>query len=90
MDSTLASVEFTLQPAGMAPVRVNLRRAGTRWVARVTGGQVALAVGATARAALVAAVAPLGDRQVRALLADIGKLQPSIAVMEIEAPAQPA
>lgn len=82
MDSTQTVVDFTLQPAGMAPVRVLLRRAGTRWIARVDDGVVT--VGGSARVALIAALEPLGQRRVTVLLADLGLLEPSLAVMEIE------
>ncbi len=88
MDSDKATVEFTLRPAGLAPVQVHLRRAGTRWFARVAGVSVTLAVGATARQALTVAFEPLGEGAVGGLLTDLGLLGPSIAVMEIEAAAQ--
>lgn len=76
MERSERSVEFRLD--GL-PVRMT--HAGERWVARV-GHSVA--VGRTARLALTAALEPVGEASTRALLADLGLLEPSIAVAEIE------
>jgi hypothetical protein len=69
-------VEFQLDG-----LQVRLTLAGERWVARV-GHSVA--VGRSARQALTVALEPLGTASIRALLADLGLLEPSIAVVEIE------
>lgn len=77
-------IEFTLQPPGCAPVAVRMRRYLDRWVAELRGTSQPPAIGLTAREALTAALAPLGDGQVRLLLADLGLLEPSVAVARIE------
>ncbi len=70
------SIDFTL--GGLA---VRLARSGDRWVARA--GE-SVAVGRSARLALTAALEPLGQASVRALLADLILLGPSIQVMEVD------
>ena len=79
-----AIVEFTLRPHGGAPVNVRLRRYLDRWLAELVGEPEPVAIGLTAREALTTALLPLGDRQVRLLLADLGLLEPSLAVAAIE------
>ena len=71
------SVAFTL---GGLPVRLTL--AGERWVAHV--GE-SVAVGCTARQALSVALEPVGEARIRALLADLALLGPSVAVHQLEA-----
>ena len=83
MDAT-SEIEFTLTPAGRAPVAVRLRRRHERWLAEVSGSAFAAALGSTAREALTAAFQPLGDAATRLLLADLGLLAPSIAVLELD------
>jgi hypothetical protein len=87
METSAPSVEFTLTPLGSAPVTVRLRRRAERWLAEVSGSAFAAGLGISAREALTAALEPLGDKTTRLLLADIGLIEPSIAVMEIEAQA---
>jgi hypothetical protein len=70
------TVEFELD--GL-PVRLTI--AGERWVARVGHS---IAVGGSAGQALSTALHVLGKASERALLADLGLLEPSIAVAEIE------
>ena len=82
MSSNRDSVTFTL--GGLA---VRLTLAGERWVAHV--GE-SVAVGRTARQAFAAALGPVSDARIRALLADLALLGPSIEVARIEAPVQPA
>ncbi len=77
MERNDRTVEFQLDG-----LQVRLTLAGERWVARV-GHSVA--VGRSARQALTVALEPLGTASIRALLADLGLLEPSIAVAEIEA-----
>ena len=77
MSTNRKSVAFTL---GGFPVRLIL--VGERWVAHV--GE-SVAVGRTARQAFAAALEPVSEASVRALLADLALLQPSIEVAEIEA-----
>ena len=76
------SVAFTL---GGLPVRLVL--AGERWVAHV--GE-SVAVGRTARQAFTAALEPVGEARIRALLADLALLGPSVEVAELEAAARTA
>lgn len=83
MDAT-SEIEFTLAPAGRSPVTVRLRHRHERWLAEVSGSAFAAALGSTAREALTAAFQPLGDAATRLLLADLGLLAPSIAVLEME------
>lgn len=82
MERSEKSVEFELD--GL-PVRLTM--AGERWVARV-GHSVA--VGGSAGQALSAALDLLGKASIRALLADLGLLEPSIAIAEIERAAHSA
>ncbi len=82
MERSEKSVEFQLD--GL-PVRMT--HTGERWVARV-GHSVA--VGSSARVALLAALELLGKANIRALFADLGLLEPSIAVAEIERAARGA
>ena len=76
------SVEFTL---GGHAVRLSL--AGDRWVARV---DESVAIAGSARLALTAALEPLSTTPLKVLLADLGLLEPSIAVLELEHAAQGA
>lgn len=75
MERSERSVDFTLNGCS-----VRLTLVGERWVARVDDS---VAVGGTARQALVAALEPLGTASIRALLADLGLLVPSLAVAQI-------
>ena len=90
MESAASVIDFTLRAASGAPVRVRLRRMASRWLAEVSGPVSTAGLGASARQALTAALQPLGDGATRLLLADLGLLEPSIAVLEIEAAAEPA
>ncbi len=76
MERSERSVEFTLNGCS-----VRLTAVGERWIARV--GETT-AVGAIARHALMAALEMSGTASMRALLADLGLLAPSLAVVEIE------
>ena len=82
VSSNRESVTFTL---GGLSVRLTL--AGERWVAHV--GE-SVAVGRTARQAFTAALGPVSDARIRALLADLALLAPSIEVARIEASSQMA
>jgi len=68
--------EFTL---GGLPVR--LAQVGDRWVARV--GE-SVAVGSGARQVLTVALEPFGAARMRALLADLVLLGPSLEVAAVE------
>ena len=61
--------------------------AGERWVAHV--GE-SVAVGRTARQAFTAALGPVSDARIRALLADLALLEPSVEIARIEAAMQTA
>ena len=76
MERNERSVEFQLDG-----LQVRLTLAGERWVARV-GHSVA--IGLSARQALAVALEPLGTASMRALLADLGLFEPSLAVLQIE------
>jgi len=79
MKTLALDLQVTLHGPPPAPaVEIRLRRVGERWVAQAAG--VHVAVGATARQALTAAIRPLGESASRALLADLALLQPSLAV----------
>lgn len=84
MNEREATIEFTLGPLGDTPVRVGLRRYLDRWVAELVGAGHPLAIGRTAREALTTALAPMGDATAKVLLADLGLLEPSVAVARIE------
>lgn len=79
-----STIEFTLRPPGHGPVSIRLRRYLDRWVAEQVGVGRPLAIGLTAREALTAALSPLGESQVRMLLADLGLLEPSVNVIRLE------
>ena len=82
---TPGSIRFTLSPAGLGySVVLELRRAGPRWVARLQGAG-AVGMGSSPRAAVSAALAPLGRPVVALLLADLGLLEPSLRVIELDA-----
>ena len=83
--NTRSVVQFSLRRGSAQPIDVCLRRLGPRWVADVSGPVVGTGLGVTARTALTAALQPLGDLAMRALMADLGLLEPSIAVLELEA-----
>ncbi|HUS22474.1 MAG TPA: hypothetical protein VMZ66_10745 [Aeromicrobium sp.] len=78
-------VQFSLRQESAQPLDVCLRRLGPRWVAEVSGPVVGIGLGLTARTALTAALQPLGHPAIRALMADLGLLEPSVAVLELEA-----
>jgi hypothetical protein len=82
MDSDL--IRFTLSPAALPPVEVCLRRAGERWIARVEGSDLSAGMATSPRAALLAALEPFGQPAVTALLADLGLLEPSVRVLELQ------
>ena len=82
MERSDKSVEFQLDG-----LQVRMTLAGERWVARV-GHSVA--VGSSARVALLAALEMLGKANIRALFADLGLLEPSIEVARIERSRRPA
>jgi hypothetical protein len=82
MERSDKSVEFELDG-----LHVRMTLVGERWVARVGHG---VAVGPNAGQALSAALDMLGKASIRALLADLGLLGPSIKIAEIERAAQTA
>jgi hypothetical protein len=90
MNGTHASIVFTLQPERAKAVHVRLRRIEARWLAEVSSPMSSVGVGASARQALTAALQPLGDVQTHLLLADLGLLEPSVAVLAVEAEARSA
>ncbi len=89
MDAHGTAIEFSLSaPTLDFSVEVSLRRAGERWVARVLArDESRIGMGESARRALAAALTPLGASAVSALLADLGLLEPSLRVADLEAAA---
>ena len=80
-----ATIAFTLQPSALGhPVSVRLRRTGERWVAQLEGSSTGVGIGGSPRSALQAALEPLGSRVAAMLLADLGLLEPSVRVIELE------
>jgi hypothetical protein len=79
-------IQFTITPVAPLPaVEVRMRRFGERWVAQATGaGSPNVGVATTPRAALAAALAPLGEGATRLLLADLSLLEPSVQILETE------
>ena len=91
MEGTRTSIEFTLRSDGsQGAVSVRLRRLAHGWVAEVGGALSNIGVGGSARQALTAGLQPFCDSAIRALMADLGLLEPSVAVLEMEAAARPA
>lgn len=90
MEAAESAIDFTLRPGSGSPIRVRLRRVASRWLAEVSGPISTAGLGGCARQALTAALQPMGDGATRLLLADLGLLEPSIAVLEMEATAGPA
>ena len=81
--ASIVRTEFRLVAPGLGPtVEVRLGRFGDRWLAVAQiGEEPEVALGGTARQALEAALAPLGPRIARALLADTALLAPSIEIL---------
>jgi hypothetical protein len=81
------TVEFTLAPAALRySVDVRLRRAGDRWIAVSRSGNSSLTgIGTSPRAALTAALEPLGKLAMTVLMADTGLLEPSLTVAQAAA-----
>jgi hypothetical protein len=91
------SVQFRLGAASPLSVAVSLRSFGDRWMAVATlGGEQEIGLGRTAREALTASLASLGQPAVRALLGDLALLAPSVEIARQESagsvipPRQPA
>jgi hypothetical protein len=80
-------IQFTLSPVAPLPgIEVRMRRFGERWVAQASGaGSPNVGVATTPRAALAAALAPLGERAARVMLADLSLLEPSIEIAALAA-----
>jgi hypothetical protein len=81
MDAQQLAIEFELRAGSLAPVRARLTRRSERWIAEVLGEVTSVAVGRSARQALTIALAAFGDHEARRLLADLGLLEPSLAVL---------
>ena len=84
MERSGSTIEFSLRPVRGPELEIRLRRLSLGWVADVAGIGAGPGVGRSARQALTAALQPLGDNAVRELLADLGLLEPSVAVVEVE------
>jgi hypothetical protein len=85
METGIAPIEFTLRPDGVvAPVHVRMRKRLDRWAVEVSGVRSGVGIGVSAREALAAALEPLGEVQARRLLADLGLIEPSIAVVSVQ------
>jgi hypothetical protein len=90
MERGESTIEFRLRAGSLPELSVRLRRLSLGWAADVAGVGAGPGVGRTARAALAAALQPLGDDETRALLADLGLLEPSVAVLVMERDARSA
>jgi hypothetical protein len=88
MERGESTIEFSLRTGDGPVLSVRMRRLSLGWVADVAGVGAGPGVGRTARQALTAALLPLGNDETRALLADLGLLEPSIAVRVMEREAQ--
>jgi hypothetical protein len=84
MERGESTIEFSLRAGSLPELSVRMRRLSLGWVADVAGVGAGPGVGRTARQALTAALLPLGDNETRALLADLGLLEPSVAVLVME------
>jgi hypothetical protein len=84
MDSSGQSIEFTLHQPDAPDVRVRLRRFVRGWAADIGSDVSSVGMGGSAREALTAALQPLGEGAVTRLLADLGLLGPSLAVLTVE------
>jgi hypothetical protein len=85
MTAAEGSIQFTLQPASPLPaIAVRMRRFGERWVAEAETDMPNVGVALSPREALTAALSPLGEVIVRALLADLSLLEPSCQIIELE------
>jgi hypothetical protein len=90
MERSKSTIEFTIRPTAGSEVSVRLRRLSLGWSADVLGVGAGTGVGRSARQALTAALQPLGESAMRALMADLGLLEPSIAVVEADISARGA
>ncbi|MDL2336033.1 MAG: hypothetical protein QFC55_08385, partial [Chloroflexota bacterium] len=84
MERGESTIKFSLRAGSRPELSVTLRRLSLGWVAAVAGVGAGPGVGRTARQALTAALLPLGDGETRALLADLGLLEPSVTVLVME------
>jgi hypothetical protein len=84
MERGESTIEFSLRAGSGPELSVTLRRLSLGWVAEVAGIGAGPGVGRTARQALTAALLPLGDGEMRAMMADLGLLEPSVAVLVLE------
>jgi hypothetical protein len=83
MDNLL--IRFSIAADSLAwPVTVSLRQGSGGWIAQVEGAGWPAGIGPSARAALEAALAPLGRRAIRSALADVAMLEPSLRVLEAQ------
>ena len=77
-------IQFTITPVAPLPaVEVRMRRLGERWVAEAGPGSPSVGVARSPREALAAALAPLGERATRLLMADLTLLEPSVDVLAL-------
>jgi hypothetical protein len=90
MERGESTIEFSLRSGNGPELSVTLRRLSLGWVAHVAGVGAGPGAGRTPRQALTAALLPLGDDETRALLADLGLLEPSLAVLVMERDARSA
>jgi hypothetical protein len=79
------AIHFRLESLATV-VDVQLRRSGPRWVvtADVAGRQI-VAIGMSPREAMRVCFEPLGQTRATALMADLGLLEPSVALLRMDA-----
>ena len=79
------AIHFRLESLATV-VDVQLRRSGPRWVVTAdVGGRQIVAIGMSPRDAMRVCFEPLGQTRATALMADLGLLEPSVALLRMDA-----
>jgi hypothetical protein len=79
------AIHFRLESLATV-VDVNLRRSGPRWVVTAdVGGRQIVAIGMSPREAMRVCFERLGQTRATALMADLGLLEPSVALLRMDA-----
>ncbi len=79
------AIRFRLESLGTV-IDVQLRRSGPRWVVTAdVGGRQIVAIGMSPREAMRVCFEPLGHTRATALMADLGLLEPSVALLRLDA-----
>jgi hypothetical protein len=79
------AIHFRLESLATV-VDVQLRRSGPRWVVTAdVAGRKIVAIGMSPRDAMRVCFEPLGQTRATALMADLGLLEPSVALLRMDA-----